>query len=93
MTKADLVSRVAAETSTTRAAAERTVGAVFAAIAEALARDETVAIAGVREVRRPRPRRRSGTQSPNRGAGRHSGVEGAVVQAGESPSRRGQRIA
>ena len=46
MNKAELVSHVAAETSTTRAAAERMVGAVFAAIADALARDETVAIAG-----------------------------------------------
>ena len=46
MTKADLVSHVAAETSTTRAAAERMVGAVFSAIADALARDEPVAIAG-----------------------------------------------
>jgi len=46
MTKAELVSHVAAETSTTRAAAERMVGAVFTAIADALARDEPVAIAG-----------------------------------------------
>lgn len=46
MTKAELVSHVAAETSTTRAAAERMVGTVFCAIAEALARDEPVAIAG-----------------------------------------------
>ena len=37
---------------------------------------------GVREVRRPRPRRASGTQSPNPGAGRRPSVEGAVVQAG-----------
>ena len=46
MNKADLVSPVAAETSTTKAAAERMVGAVFAAIADALARDQPVAIAG-----------------------------------------------
>ena len=44
--KADLVSHVVAETSTTKAAAERMVGAVFSAIAGALARDEPVAIAG-----------------------------------------------
>jgi len=44
--KAELVSHVAAETPTTRAAAERMVGAVFSAIADALARDEPVAIAG-----------------------------------------------
>jgi len=44
--KAELVSHLAAETSTTRDAAERMVGAVFSAIADALARDEPVAIAG-----------------------------------------------
>ena len=92
MTKAELVSHVAAETSTTRAAAEQMVGAVFAAIAEALARDETVAIAGFgKSPSEAAPRVRDAI--PNRGAGRHPGVEGAVVQAGESPSRRGQRIA
>ena len=46
MNKAELVSHVAAETSTTTAAAERMVGAVFSAIADALAGDEPVAIAG-----------------------------------------------
>ena len=46
MNKAELVARVVAETSTTGAAAERMIGAVFSAIADALARDEPVAIAG-----------------------------------------------
>ncbi len=46
MNKAELVSHVAAETSTTGAASERMVGAVFSAIADELARDEPVAIAG-----------------------------------------------
>ena len=46
MNKADIVSHVATETSTTRAAAERIVSAVFSAIADELARDEPVAIAG-----------------------------------------------
>ena len=46
MTKAQLFSRVATKISTTRAAAERMVGAVFSAIADALAREEPVAIAG-----------------------------------------------
>ena len=46
MNKHELVSQVAAGTSVTRADAERLVGAVFFAIADALARDETVAIAG-----------------------------------------------
>ena len=38
MTKAELVSHVAAETSMTKAAAEWMVGAVFSAIADTLAR-------------------------------------------------------
>ena len=42
MNKAELVSHVAVEVSTTRAAAERKVGAVSAAIADALARDDPV---------------------------------------------------
>ena len=46
MNKVHLVSHVAAETSTIRAAAERMAGAVFSAIVGALARDEPVAIAG-----------------------------------------------
>lgn len=46
MTKAHLVSHVAAETSTIRVAAEQMVGAVFSATAEALARDEPVTTSG-----------------------------------------------
>ena len=46
MNKAELTAHVAAETSVTRATADSLVGAVFSAIADALARDETVAIAG-----------------------------------------------
>jgi len=46
MNEAELVSHVAAETSSTRAAAERMVDAVFSAIADALARDQPAAIAG-----------------------------------------------
>ena len=46
MNKHELVSHVAAGTSVTRADAERLIGAVFSAIADALARDEPVAIAG-----------------------------------------------
>ena len=45
--KAELVSQVAAETSTTRVAAERMIDAVFSTIADALARDESAAIAGL----------------------------------------------
>ena len=46
MNKAELVSHIAAETSTIRAAAERMTGVVFSAIANAPARDDPVAIAG-----------------------------------------------
>ena len=46
MNKAELSSHAAAEASVTRATADRLVGAVFSAIGDALARDETVAIAG-----------------------------------------------
>ena len=46
MNKAELVTHVATEASVTRATAERLVGAVFSAIADVLAREEPVAIAG-----------------------------------------------
>lgn len=46
MTKAELIAHVAAETSVTRATADRLVGAVFSAIGDALAADEPVTVAG-----------------------------------------------
>ena len=46
MNRNELAAQVAAETSTTKAAAERMVRAVFSAIGDALARGEPVAIAG-----------------------------------------------
>ena len=46
MNKNQLSAHVAAETSVTRATADTLVGAIFSAITDALARDETVAIAG-----------------------------------------------
>ena len=46
MNRHDWSSHVAAETSATRADADRMVGAVFSAIADGLARDEPVSIAG-----------------------------------------------
>ena len=46
MNKAELSSHVAAEISMPGAAADRVVSAVFAAVAEALARGDTVSIAG-----------------------------------------------
>ena len=60
MTKTELVSHVAAETSTAKAAAERMVGAVFSAIADALARDEPVAIAEFGKFAVPNPAARLG---------------------------------
>ena len=93
MNKAEILSYVAAETSTTRAAAERMVGAVLSAIVDALSRDEPVAIAGFGKFALRSRAARQGRNPRTGGAGRRPGVEGAVVQAGESPSRRGQRIA
>ena len=46
MNKAELVAHVATEASVTRATAERLVRTVFSTIADALAREEPVAIAG-----------------------------------------------
>ena len=46
MNKSEPVSRVAAETSLPRAAADRTVSTLFSVIADALADGETVTIAG-----------------------------------------------
>ena len=67
MNRSQLTAHVAAETSVTRATAERLVGAVFSAIAGALARDETVAIAGFGKFDvRSRPARTG--QNPRTGA-------------------------
>ena len=46
MNKTDLAAHVATHAALPKAAADRAVGAVFAAIADALAREEVVAIAG-----------------------------------------------
>ena len=46
MTRVELSSKVAAETSLSGAAADRAVNAVFSAIADALANGETVALTG-----------------------------------------------
>ena len=94
MNKAEFVSHVAAETSTSRAAAERMVGAPFSVIADALARDEPVAIAGLGKLavrgRSAPPVRGAipepGNRSPYRRRKRRR-------SSPESPSRRGQRIA
>ena len=58
MKKRDLVERVAGEAGITKQTADVAVGAVFASIAEALARGEDVAVAGFgRFVRTDRPAR------------------------------------
>ena len=67
MNKAELTAHVAAETSVTRATADSLVRAVFSAIADALARDETVAIAGFGKFElRSRPARTG--RNPRTGA-------------------------
>ncbi len=58
MKKRDIVERVAGEAEPTKQSAEAAVGAVFASIAEALARDDDVTIAGFgRFMRTERPAR------------------------------------
>ena len=58
MKKSEMVERVAAEAGIAKRAADAAVGAVFASIAEALARGEDVAVAGFgRFVRTERPAR------------------------------------
>ena len=79
MSKAHLVSDVAAKTSTIRAIAERMVGAVFSAIADALVRGEPVVIAGfgkftVRD-------RRAARQGRNPRAGERVAIPATKVQS------------
>ena len=58
MKKAEIVERVAGEAGITKQAAQTAVGAVFDAIAEALARSEDVSVAGFgRFTRKDRPAR------------------------------------
>ena len=58
MKKSEMVERVAAEAGIAKGAADAAVGAVFASIAEALARGEDVAVAGFgRFTRTVRPAR------------------------------------
>lgn len=91
MNKSQLTAHVAAKASVTGATTDILVDAVFSAVADALAHDETVAIAGL--VRRPKPRRAPRPKPSDRRASRHRGLEGAIVHAGEGAPRRGQRIA
>lgn len=84
MKKRDVVGRVAGEAGITKQAAEAAVGAVFASIAEALARGEDVAVAGFgRFVRTERPAREG--RNPRTGEriaiGASSGVSFKAVRA------------
>ena len=60
MNKSDIVSRVAAQSSLSRAAADSVVNAVFTAICDGLAQDEAVAIAGFGTFSIKKPPSRSG---------------------------------
>ena len=90
MKKSDLSARAAAaEASLSRADAETAVNAVLGSIGDALAKGETVSIAGfgtfsVKESSGP-----AGTQSTHGREHRDRGFEGAVVQGGEGAARRG----
>ena len=93
MTKAVLVSHVAAKTSTTWAAAERMVGAAFSAIVDALSRDEAVATAGFGKFA---VRGRAARQGRNPRTGEPVAIPASKVPSfkpAKAPSRRGQRIA
>lgn len=76
MNKAELLSHVAAGTSTTRGDAEWMVGTVFSAIADTLARDEPVVIAGFRTFP---ARGRAARQGPNPRTGEPVAVPASIV--------------
>ena len=78
MNKAGIVSHVAAQASVDKATAERAVSAVFSAIADALARDETVAIPG---FGRFATRTRAARQGRNPATG-----EAIAIAASRTPS-------
>ena len=65
MNKADLAAHVAAQVAFPKDAADRAVSAVFAAIGDALARDEAVAIAGFGTFSTRSPTRASGAEPAN----------------------------
>ena len=78
MNKTELASGVATRISATRATADSVVGAVFATIAEALARGETVSIAGFRSFA---TRSRAARQGRNPATG-----ESIAIAASTAPS-------
>ena len=91
MNKAELSSHVAAEISMPGAAADRVVSAVFAAVAEALARGDTVSIAGFGSFTTRTRAAPPGPQPRYRGKYRHRRFEGAGVQGREGAQRGCQR--
>ena len=87
MNKTELASSVATRTSVTRATADSAVAAVFATIAEALARGEKVSIAGFGTfATRSRPARQ-GRNPATGGEHRHRRLHGAVVQGRQDAPR------
>ena len=91
MNKTDLAAHVAAQIALPKVAADRAVSAVFAAIGDALARDEAVAIAGFGTFSsRARPRA-SGAEPANGREHRHRRLHGAGVQGRKEAPRYRQR--
>ena len=88
MKKSDLSSHVASQASLSKAAADNVVNTVFSAISDALAKGETVAIAGFGTFTTKARAARQGAQSPHRRTHRNPGFEGAFVQGCEGASRR-----
>ena len=93
MNKSELASRIAAEASLSRAAADRAVGATFSVIAETLAGGETVTIAGfgtfATRSRAARQGRNPATGEPIDIGGHHR----TVVQGRQDPSPRREQPA
>ena len=90
MNKSDIVSRVAAQSSLSRAAADSVVNAVFTAICDGLAKDEAVAIAGFGTFSIKQASGALGPQSAYRGAHHNRCFGGPGVQSVERPARRGE---
>ena len=82
MNKSDIVGRVACRMGMSRVAAERAVDTVLEAIAEALAREEPMRLAGFGTLTTKSRAARTGRSPANRGGGGNPGLEGAVVQGG-----------
>ena len=91
MKKSDLSSHVAHEVSLSQVEASGVVDAVFAAIRDALVRDESVSIAGFGTFTTVHRAARQG-RNPHRREHRHRSLEVAVVQGRQDPARRGARV-